>query len=151
MVAAPFFCLSEVIWSGCPPQSRRRLLCPNSTSIRPALTLTHSCFLASPPQDCDVGRESCFLRLVSFLLHLLAVVLSSRMDQLPLLADSRLDSLRLSLAETSGVTLRHVENIYKFESQNEASTQNTSMETSFSLKLNFICYIIFVLEQGFKQ
>lgn len=82
-----------------------------------------------------VPQGSCFL---SFLLHLLAVVLSSRLDWLPLLADSRLDPPRLSLAETSGVTLRHrdVENIYKFESQNEASTQNTRLEISFSWKLN---------------
>lgn len=80
-----------------------------------------------------VPQGSCSLCLVSFL-HLLAVVLSSRLDWLPLLADSRLDSPCLSLAETSSVTLRHrdVENIYKFESQNEAST----LEISFSLKLN---------------
>lgn len=91
-----------------------------------------------------VPKGSC-LRLVSFLLHLLALVLSSRLDRLPLLADSRLDSPRHSLAETSGVTLRHrdVENIYKFESQNEASTQNTRLETSFSLKLNVKSYLYF--------
>lgn len=90
-------------------------------------------------------QGSCCLRLVSFLLHLLAVVLSSRLDRLPLLADSRLDSPRLSLAETSGVTLRHrdVENIYKFESQNDASTQNTRLETSLSLTkpLNATSYL----------
>lgn len=94
-----------------------------------------------------VPQGSCCLRLASLLLHLLAVVLSSRLDWLPLLADSRLDSPRLSLAETSGVTPRHrdVENIYKFESQNDASTQIERLETSFSSTkpLNATSYFYF--------
>lgn len=97
-----------------------------------------------------VLQGSCCIQLVSFLLHLLAVFLGSRLARLPSLADSRLDTPCLSLAETSGLTPQAMRcwECFKFESQTEASTQNTSSFLTikyFTFVFKLFHYIYYVM------
>lgn len=66
-----------------------RLLWPTFTSIRPVLSLSHSCFCTRLPSDYYVGWKSCLTGSCSyfFLLHLLVVLLSSTLGRVPPLAD----------------------------------------------------------------
>lgn len=145
------FCLWELIWSRCPPHLCLGLLCPTSTSIQSSLphplavsrstTLGLRCW-----REYLSHREVAAFRLVSFLLHHLAVVLGSRLDRLPSLADSRLDTPCLSLADTSGLTLRHwdMENVsglsHKLRHPHDVFCANQIVEL----------YITFVLRKVFK-